>query len=66
MKGDANGDGKVSAKDSLLIQRYALKLAELDAKGYEAADVNGDGKVTAKDALEVLRFTIGAKSVLTA
>ena len=66
MKGDANGDGKVSAKDSLMIRRYALKLAELDAKDYEAADVNGDGKVTAKDALEVLRFTIGAKSVLTA
>ena len=49
-----------------MIRRYALKLAELDAKDYEAADVNGDGKVTAKDALEVLRFTIGAKSVLTA
>ena len=56
--GDVDGDGKVSAKDSLLIQRYVINLRKLDETQQKAADVNGDGKVTAKDALEILRYTI--------
>ena len=53
-----NGDGKVTAKDSMLIQRYAVNLVSLSDDQQKAADVNGDGKVTAKDALEILRYTI--------
>ena len=56
--GDVDGDGKVSAKDSLLIQRYVINLRKLDETQQKAADVNGDGKATAKDALEILRYTI--------
>ena len=59
--GDIDSDGKVSAKDSMLIQRYVIKLKQLDDTQLKAADVNGDGKVTNKDALAILRFTIGFK-----
>ena len=45
----------------MLIQRYTIKLKQLDDKQLKAADVNGDGKVTNKDALAILRFTIGYK-----
>ena len=62
-KGDVNGDDKVTAKDGLLIQRYAIGLEKIDDIGLAAADVNEDGRVTAKDALEVLRQTIGKKSI---
>ena len=56
--GDIDGDGKISAKDSLNIQRYVINLKAFDEEQLLAADVNGDGKVTAKDALEILRYTL--------
>ena len=59
--GDIDGDGKISAKDSLLVQRYVIKLKELDENQLKSADVNADGKVTNKDALSILRYTIGYK-----
>ena len=60
-KGDVNKDGKVTAKDSMLIQRYAIHLAKLDDDQLIAADINGDNRVTNKDALSILRHTIGYK-----
>ncbi|MBE6563392.1 MAG: hypothetical protein E7660_06610 [Ruminococcaceae bacterium] len=47
--GDLNADGKINAKDSLLMRKIIL-LGEADAI-YEAADINGDGEVTAVDSL---------------
>ena len=60
--GDVNGDGKVTAKDALLLQRYTVNLAALDELAVILADVNRDDKATAADALEILRYTIHAKS----
>jgi len=56
--GDINGDGKVTAKDSMAVQRYAIKLTEFSDEQLKAADVDIDGKVTAKDALNILRCAI--------
>jgi len=56
--GDVNGDGKVTAKDSLIIQRYVIKLEKLTNEQLKAADVDRDNKVTAKDALYILRSSI--------
>ena len=53
-----NGDGKVTAKDALLVQRYTVKLSDLTDKQFKAADVDLDDKVTAKDALYILRSVI--------
>lgn len=58
MLGDVNNDGKISAKDSIMVQRYVIKLTALDDKQLKTADVSGDNKVTTKDALDILRFTI--------
>ena len=62
MYGDINGDGKITAQDSLLLQRYTISLAKLDDNALAAADVNGDGKVTAADCLVILRYTIKMKN----
>ncbi len=56
--GDANGDGKVTAKDSIIIQRYVISMTKLDDSQLAVSDVNYDGKVTNKDSLSVLRYTI--------
>lgn len=60
--GDANGDGKVNAKDATRILRYVAGYdVEIDLK---AADANGDGKVNAKDATRILRYVAGYAVVL--
>ena len=63
MLGDVDGDGKVSAKDALVIQRYTIKLAKLDDAQLAAADVDGDGKVSGKDALVILRYSINLAKI---
>ena len=56
--GDTNGDGKITAKDSISIQRYVINLLQLDDYQLALSDVNTDGKVTNKDSLSILRYTI--------
>ena len=57
-RGDVDGDGKISAKDSMSIQRYVLHFKKFDENQLRAGDVDGDGKVTNKDAMNILRYTI--------
>ena len=56
--GDVNGDGKVTAKDAMTAQRYAIKLAELSDEQIIIADVDKNGTVTALDALYILRYSL--------
>ena len=56
--GDVDGDEKISAKDSMAIQRYTINLTKLSDDQFRAADVNGDNKVTSKDSLEILRYSV--------
>lgn len=55
LKGDVNGDGKVTASDARIALRGSAKLEKLTANQESRADIDGDGKVTAKDAREILR-----------
>ncbi len=52
---DIDGDGEVTAADSLLVLRISVKLVKQTAK----ADVDKDGIVTSADALIVLRRSVG-------
>lgn len=56
IKGDADGDGKITAADARLILRAAVGLEEVPL---ERGDMDGDGKITAADAREVLRDSVG-------
>ncbi len=56
--GDVDGDGKVTAKDSMAIQRYTVNLTKFDDNQLLAADTDGDHKVTSKDAMNILRYTV--------
>lgn len=58
--GDVTGDGKISTKDALFIQKIALKKeTDVSKEVLEAADVNNNGKVTTKDALAVQKYVLG-------
>lgn len=59
VKGDVNGDGKVSGGDILLIKRAVAGMMELSEDQFAAADVNGDGKVNGGDILLVKRHIAG-------
>ncbi|MCL4180888.1 MAG: hypothetical protein KJ072_24460 [Verrucomicrobia bacterium] len=53
--GDANGDGKVTPADALLILQRSVSKVVLGVDGDGAADLNGDGAVNALDAVLALR-----------
>ena len=59
VKGDVNGDGKVTSADAREVLRAAAKLGTLSDEAKKKADVNGDGKVTSEDGRELLRKAAG-------
>ena len=56
IRGDTDGDGKITAADARLVLRAAVGLEELTP---EKADMNGDGKINAEDARIILRKSVG-------
>ena len=60
--GDVNGDGRVSAVDSLLVQRAAIKLEKLTEEQEYRADVNLGRTLDNVDAMIILRDSIGVGS----
>lgn len=56
IKGDVDGDGKVTAFDARLILRAAVGLEEISLK---TADLDGDGEITSSDAREALNIVTG-------
>jgi uncharacterized protein YcbK (DUF882 family) len=62
IKGDVDGNGKITAADARLALRASAKLENLTDKQKKSADIDGDGKVTAKDAREILQKASGKKS----
>ncbi len=57
--GDANGDGKVNARDARALLRYIADLVDESEIELAAADYNHDGKVNARDARAILRAIAG-------
>lgn len=61
--GDASGDGSVTIKDLLYIQKYLLGSQGLTESNKEAADVSHDGSITIKDLLLVQKYLLGTGSI---
>ena len=55
MKGDIDGNGKITASDARTVLRMAAKLEPTTADAVQIADMNSDGKLTASDARTILR-----------
>lgn len=53
--GDANGDGKVNGKDSIMLYQYLAEWEDLDID-LNAADVNADGVVNGRDTILLSQY----------
>lgn len=58
IRGDVNGDGKITSVDPLMTKRYIIKTYDLKGAYFAASDINQDGKVTSVDALYMKRHII--------
>lgn len=59
--GDADGDGKISIADAVIIQRIVIGKSDV-SKNYHTQDVNDDGSISVADAVLVMRYLIGSSS----
>lgn len=63
VKGDVNGDGKLSAADKAQLNAYFLGTKTLDAVNKLACDLNGDGKISAADKAQLNAYFLGTKNL---
>ncbi len=63
VKGDVNGDTKISGLDYIKVKRHILKSVNLTGAYAEAAMLNRDGKVTAYDYLTIKRHVLGTLTI---
>lgn len=61
--GDISGDGNISIKDLLLVQKYLLRSQTLTDANKLAADVSHDGNVTIKDLLLIQKYLLGTGGI---
>ena len=57
LRGDADGEGQVTARDARLVLRASARLETLTGQAFANCDLNGDGKLTAAEARLILRFS---------
>ncbi|MCQ2529839.1 MAG: dockerin type I domain-containing protein [Lachnospiraceae bacterium] len=59
-KGDANGDGKISALDYVAVKNHIMGNKKIsDSSKLAAADANGDGKISALDYVRIKNIIMG-------
>lgn len=61
--GDASGDGEITIKDLLQIQKHLLGAKTLSGSYKEASDVSKDKEVTIKDLLQIQKYLLGYKEI---
>ena len=59
VKGDINGDGKLTSVDYAMLKRYILGTYTLTKEQLERADITGDGHITSKDYAMLKRIILG-------
>ncbi len=59
IKGDVNGDGRVTVSDATLIQKSIASLAQLDGRQIAAAEITGDRVVSVTDATRIQKYLAG-------
>ena len=63
VKGDINGDGKITPSDYVMARRQILGTLTLNGNGRITADINGDGKVTPSDYVLIRRHILGTYQI---
>ncbi|MEE1027661.1 MAG: dockerin type I repeat-containing protein, partial [Agathobacter sp.] len=61
--GDTSGDGVISVKDLIMINRHILKKSNLSGAALTAADASKDGNVSIKDLILVNNNILGKSTI---
>lgn len=61
--GDISGDGNITIKDLLLVQKHLLGSQSLSGPSLKAADVSKDNAVSIKDLLLIQKYLLGSGSI---
>lgn len=64
IKGDVNGDGRVTVSDATLIQKSIASLVELDGRQVASAETTGDKVVSVTDATRIQKYLAGVTDSL--
>jgi len=59
VRGDLNGDGKVSVPDVTLALRFAVGVGKPSSAQLQAADINKNGRIDTADVTQILRAAVG-------
>ena len=63
VRGDLDGDGKLTAKEARQVMTAVTRTAGLDALQMLCADLNGDGKISAMEARQILSAVTNSAAV---
>ena len=59
MNGDVDLDGDITVIDATTVQKYIVKLEQLDNTQLCNADCDGDGDITVADATKIQKIVVG-------
>lgn len=65
MRGDVDGDGKITENDAILVDEQANDAITLTGADLWCADINADNNVSTRDSTQILRYFRGKSSTLT-
>ncbi|MBR1416803.1 MAG: cadherin-like beta sandwich domain-containing protein [Bacilli bacterium] len=65
VKGDTNGDGKITLLDAVKTINHYLKKSTLVNEYLEAADTDSNGKITLLDAVKIINHYLGKTSLFS-
>ena len=63
IKGDVNGDGKITLEDWILVQLHSLGIITLTGDAFKAADINGDDEISLSDLTLIRRHIFGTHTI---
>lgn len=63
MRGDTNGDGKITVSDLANVQMHLIGVRTLTGNNLRGADTNNDGRITVSDLANIQMHLIGVKSL---
>ena len=63
IKGDINGDGRITYLDAIILSLSYLKVVNLTGDAFIAADINGDGNITISDSALIVRHLLGIEII---
>lgn len=63
VKGDVNGDGKISISDYAKVKSHILGTSKVSNEYLKAADANGDGKISISDYAKIKSHILGTSKI---